>query len=248
MFSRFFQEFAVLLPHVMRHLSYRDVSSLLSISREARSLWRPVLGYLKTVFADKECRLVLMEGSPSSRFVINLQKIREIRESFCTIYQMNRMLAIDKIWPLSKPGPTFRTHRVESEIRSLRKLSSPFIAPIEFSDHFTLKFAVLGVEDAFQGELFVFSFRFSPDHPFMPPSVRLMTPVPGIRDGDLQIDMLDHKWSPAMTLSGLLVSIQSLLNRRDLDCFHLPVVVRGEEPSAVATAMPLAKWHSKFMY
>lgn len=234
MFSIFFDGHSVLLPRVMRYLSYRDVSSLLSVFRGSYQIWKPVLARLKRLITDKQWRAVLIRGSPSSRFMMNLDTLSDLSLSFWTTYTPNRRLTINDIWPSAPIPAPFKIRRIESEINALRTMSYPFVAPTEFVDDggFTLRFAVLGTEDMFHGEIFRFLYRFSPDHPFHPPTVRLITPVKGIPDGDLGIDMLSDRWSPIMTVSRILVSIHSVMNSRDLDCFRIPARVWGEDVSA----------------
>ena len=56
---------------------------------------------------------------------------------------------------------------------------------------------------------------FPTDYPFKPPKIKFITKVyhPNIAaDGRICIDILQDKWSPALTLSRVLLSISSLLN------------------------------------
>lgn len=245
MLSIFFDGHAALLPRVMQYLSYKDVSRFLSVSREANRIWKPVIVRLKRIIADKEWRAVLMRGSPSSRFIANLDTLSDISLSFWSTYPPNRRIRIDNIWPSAPVSAPPKTKRIESELNALWTMSYPFVSPMGFIDDgaLTIKFAMIGTEDVFHGEVFHFLYRFSSNHPYQPPTVRLMTPVPGIPDGDLGIDMLSDRWSPIMTVSRFIVSIQSVMNSHDLECFRLPARVRGED---VAAPVHLGAWD--FMY
>jgi ubiquitin-protein ligase len=146
------------------------------------------------------------------------------------------------MWPSFEPSAIFLRRRTEKEMRALARFSSPLAAVIDLVDKGTIRFAVIGMEEPFRGELFIMDYTFSNEHPFLPPSVVMRTPIPGVQDGDLRIDMLDKLWAPSMTISNMIPAIQSLLNRRDLGCFPIPEIVRGEK----TTPIILPKWHALF--
>lgn len=51
-------------------------------------------------------------------------------------------------------------------------------------------------------------------YPMLPPTVRFLTKIvhPNVsRHGDVGVDIIQHNWSLALTISKLLLSVQSLL-------------------------------------
>jgi ubiquitin-conjugating enzyme E2 D/E len=66
----------------------------------------------------------------------------------------------------------------------------------------------------FQGGIFHLTIHFPTDFPFKPPRIRFITRVyhPNISSqGDICLDILNEKWSPALTIRTVLLSLCSLL-------------------------------------
>ena len=74
---------------------------------------------------------------------------------------------------------------------------------------------IMGPGDSpFAGGLFRLEIMFPTDYPFKPPKIRFLTKVyhPNVNEhGGICLDILKTNWSPALTISKVLLSICSLL-------------------------------------
>lgn len=82
-------------------------------------------------------------------------------------------------------------------------------------DMFHWQATIIGPEDSpYQGGVFFLSIQFPSDYPFKPPKVSFTTRIYHCNinsNGSICLDILKDQWSPALTLSKVLLSISSLL-------------------------------------
>ncbi|XP_025900814.1 ubiquitin-conjugating enzyme E2 D1 isoform X1 [Nothoprocta perdicaria] len=74
--------------------------------------------------------------------------------------------------------------------------------------------ALLKPDSAYQGGVFFLTVHFPTDYPFKPPKIAFTTKIyhPNINsNGSICLDILRSQWSPALTVSKVLLSICSLL-------------------------------------
>jgi ubiquitin-conjugating enzyme E2 D/E len=80
---------------------------------------------------------------------------------------------------------------------------------------FTWQATIMGPgESPYQGGVFFLQIKFPTDYPFKPPRIQFNTKIyhPNINsNGGICLDILKDQWSPALTISKVLLSICSLL-------------------------------------
>ncbi|KAJ3698301.1 hypothetical protein LUZ61_002006 [Rhynchospora tenuis] len=106
--------------------------------------------------------------------------------------------------------------RIQKELMDLQKdpPTSCSAGPVG-EDLFHWQATIMGPGDSpYAGGVFFVKIHFPPDYPFKPPKVNFQTKVyhPNINsNGSICLDILKEQWSPALTISKVLLSICSLL-------------------------------------
>jgi ubiquitin-conjugating enzyme E2 D/E len=107
--------------------------------------------------------------------------------------------------------------RLERELKSI-EMNPPCncSAGIINKDIFDWQATIMGPEGTpYFGGVFNMSIKIPTDYPFKPPKVQFITKIyhPNInKHGGICLDILKDKWSPALNISNILLSISSLLD------------------------------------
>ncbi|CAG2194659.1 UBC4 [Mytilus edulis] len=115
------------------------------------------------------------------------------------------------------------TKRLNKELIDISKCPPPGISagPIN-DDMFTWEGMITGPDKSpYAGGVFFVRIMFPSDYPFKPPKVKFTTKIyhPNINgnSGEICLDLLRSQWSPALTISKLLLCITSLLTSPNPD-------------------------------
>jgi ubiquitin-conjugating enzyme E2 D/E len=109
------------------------------------------------------------------------------------------------------------TKRITRELLDLRKdpPANCSAGPVNESDMFIWEGIIFGPSDSpYAGGVFNVSIEFPIDYPFKPPRIMFTTKIyhPNINtQGFICLDILKQNWSPALTISKVLLSILSML-------------------------------------
>jgi ubiquitin-conjugating enzyme E2 D/E len=117
--------------------------------------------------------------------------------------------------------------RITVELKDLRKdPPTSCSAGPKGDDMFAWEGCIFGPEDTpYHGGVFKLSIQFPVDYPFRAPHVRFLTKIyhPNINaTGLICLDILKGQWSPALTISKVLLSICSLLSDPNPDDPFVP--------------------------
>ena len=117
--------------------------------------------------------------------------------------------------------------RIQKELIDLGKdpPANCSAGPLDEKDQYHWQATIMGPDDSpFAGGVFFLNIHFPTDYPFKPAKLNFTTRIyhPNINsNGSICLDILKDNWSPALTVSKVLLSVCSLLT----DCNpHDPLV------------------------
>ncbi|KAM9069060.1 ubiquitin-conjugating enzyme E2 D4 isoform 1-T1 [Sarcophilus harrisii] len=116
----------------------------------------------------------------------------------------------------SAAGRRMALKRIQKELTDLQRdpPAQCSAGPVG-DDLFHWQATIMGPSDSpYQGGVFFLTIHFPTDYPFKPPKVAFTTKIyhPNINsNGSICLDILRSQWSPALTVSKVLLSICSLL-------------------------------------
>lgn len=119
--------------------------------------------------------------------------------------------------------------RIQTELRDLRRdpPTSCSAGPVG-DDLYNWEGCIFGPEDSpFHGGVFKLVIQFPVDYPFRAPHIKFTTRIyhPNINSsGLICLDILKGQWSPALTISKVLLSITSLLTDPNPDDPFVPEI------------------------
>ena len=113
-------------------------------------------------------------------------------------------------------------------------------------DIFRWSATLMGPDNSvYEGGVFKLQIEFPSDYPFKPPKVKFLTRIyhPNINmGGGICLDILKDQWSPALTISKVLLSICSLLDDPNPDDPLMPDIADQYKESRLEFDLQARKW------
>ncbi|KAJ6708469.1 UBIQUITIN-CONJUGATING ENZYME E2 [Salix viminalis] len=140
--------------------------------------------------------------------------------------------------------------RILKELKDLQKdpPTSCSAGPVA-EDMFHWQATIMGPADSpYAGGVFLVTIHFPPDYPFKPPKVAFRTKVfhPNINsNGSICLDILKEQWSPALTISKVLLSICSLLTDPNPDDPLVPEIAHMYKTDRAKYEATARSWTQK---
>ncbi|KAK7353313.1 hypothetical protein VNO80_18758 [Phaseolus coccineus] len=141
--------------------------------------------------------------------------------------------------------------RILKELKDLQKdpPTSCSAGPVA-EDMFHWQATIMGPPDSpYAGGVFLVTIHFPPDYPFKPPKVAFRTKVfhPNINsNGSICLDILKEQWSPALTISKVLLSICSLLTDPNPDDPLVPEIAHMYKTDRNKYESTARSWTQKY--
>ncbi|XP_019461676.1 PREDICTED: ubiquitin-conjugating enzyme E2-17 kDa-like isoform X1 [Lupinus angustifolius] len=148
-------------------------------------------------------------------------------------------------------NPCMASKRILKELKDLQKdpPTSCSAGPVA-EDMFHWQATIMGPADSpYAGGVFLVSIHFPPDYPFKPPKVAFRTKVfhPNINsNGSICLDILKEQWSPALTISKVLLSICSLLTDPNPDDPLVPEIAHMYKTDRTKYEATARSWTQKY--
>jgi len=104
-------------------------------------------------------------------------------------------------------------------------------------------------DSPYQGGVFFLNIHFPTDYPFKPPKVTFTTRIyhPNINsNGSICLDILKDQWSPALTISKVLLSISSLLTDANPDDPLVPEIANIYKTDRSKYEANVKEWTRKY--
>mmetsp|Transcript_23888 Transcript_23888/g.76719 ORF Transcript_23888/g.76719 Transcript_23888/m.76719 type:complete len:149 (+) Transcript_23888:112-558(+) len=117
-------------------------------------------------------------------------------------------------------------------------------------DLFHWQATIMGPSDSpYAGGVFFLDIHFPPEYPFKPPKVTFTTRIyhPNINSGGgICLDILKDQWSPALTISKVLLSICSLLTDPNPDDPLVADIAQLYKTNREAYNLTAREWTRKY--
>lgn len=144
------------------------------------------------------------------------------------------------------------TKRIQKELNDLQKdpPTNCSAGPTDPNDQFHWQASIVGPDDSpYSGGVFFLTITFPTDYPFRAPKCNFTTKIyhPNINaNGSICLDILKDQWSPALTISKVLLSISSLLTDANPDDPLVPEIAQVYKTNKAKFEATAREWTKKY--
>ncbi|EFA11317.1 uncharacterized protein morgue [Tribolium castaneum] len=202
-------------PEVLMHMfKYLDEISLWSIGQVC-SRWREILFMCVKLERWRDFVRLRWPLLPLYDYEQDWYELYTAMMLSSCCFKCIKQMAAQKL-PSHWEDSSWRRHRLRTELKAMRSDPLSGIDAFPLDAHCCHWQATIEgpAGSPYEGGLFFLYIQVPTTYPLDPPLVRFITKIfhPNVsRHGDIGIDSIHHNWSLALTLSKLLISIQSLL-------------------------------------
>ena len=142
--------------------------------------------------------------------------------------------------------------RIQKELIDLGKdpPTNCSAGPTDEKDQFHWQATIMGPDDSpYAGGVFFLNIAFPTDYPFKPPKVTFTTRIYHCNinsNGSICLDILKDQWSPALTISKVLLSISSMLVDANPDDPLVPEIAHLYKTNRVQHDKNAKEWTTKY--
>ncbi|KAK7344920.1 hypothetical protein VNO77_15161 [Canavalia gladiata] len=203
---------------------------------------RNSLFHSSTLYPLSLIALIKTSNPRISRFVTNTYALLDFPD-----FDLCSSWAILSLWGTL----VMASKRITKELKDLQKDPpvSCSAGPVG-EDMFHWQATIMGPADSpYAGGVFLVTIHFPPDYPFKPPKVSFRTKVfhPNINsNGSICLDILKEQWSPALTVSKVLLSICSLLTDPNPDDPLVPDIAHMYKTDRAKYESTARSWTQKY--
>jgi len=142
--------------------------------------------------------------------------------------------------------------RIQKELKDLAKdtPANCSAGPKNPNDLFNWVATIIGPANTpYQNGVFNLEIQFPPDYPFKPPKIKFLTKVYHCNinsQGGICLDILKDNWSPALTISKVLLSICSLFSDPNPDDPLVPEIAKLYKTNRKQHDINALEWTRKY--
>jgi ubiquitin-conjugating enzyme E2 D/E len=142
--------------------------------------------------------------------------------------------------------------RIQKELQDLQRdpPGNCSAGPVEEANLFQWTGTIMGPEDSpYHGGVYFLNVQFPSDYPFKPPKLTFTTRIyhPNINsNGSICLDILKDQWSPALTISKVLLSISALLTDANPDDPLVPEIAHVYKTDRARYEATAREWTQRY--